>query len=96
MMILFLFCFPLSKILISMFYVEITNEEIEHINTLLQGLQFTCFDIQPRRGTLSSFPWNSLSLSSIFVHCGRLLETRTFNEFIPKHSDMMELVSTVD
>ena len=47
-------------------------------------------DVYRPRGTLSSFPWNSLSLSSIFVHCGRLLETRTFNEFIPKHSDMME------
>jgi len=32
-----------------MLYVEITNEEIEHTNTFLQGFQFTCFNIQPRR-----------------------------------------------
>ena len=46
-------------------------------------------DVYRPRGTLSNFPWNSLSLCSIFVHCGRLLETRTFIEFVPKHSDMM-------
>ena len=41
-------------------------------------------DYRPR-GTLSSFLWNSASFSLLnFVHCGRLLETCTFIEFLPQ------------
>lgn len=49
-------------------------------------------DVYRPRGTLSSLFWNSISFSLLdFVHCGRLLETSTFIEFIPKVPDMSTL-----